>query len=187
MRTFIDYLRDHVFIVALIILIGGFMVLAITQRSDTPNRRDLKVEGVKTFSISERRHVNESVDYGQTPPVGGKHAGIWVGCNGQAYDYQIPNEQAVHALEHGAVWVTYQPSLEQPAVDKLKAKVQASNYTFLSPFPEQNGKIMLSAWNRQLTVDSVNDPRIDTFIQKFFKGAQTPEPGATCQAPQGSM
>ena len=29
------------------------------------------------------------------------------------YDKPVPSERAVHNLEHGAIWITYQPSLPQ--------------------------------------------------------------------------
>jgi hypothetical protein len=36
----------------------------------------------------------------------------------------VPSERAVHNLEHGAVWITYQPSLPQSEVDQLRAFVE---------------------------------------------------------------
>ncbi|HET9972943.1 MAG TPA: DUF3105 domain-containing protein [Streptosporangiaceae bacterium] len=32
------------------------------------------------------------------------------------YDQPVPNERAVHNMEHGAIWITYQPSLPQAQV-----------------------------------------------------------------------
>ena len=42
------------------------------------------------------------------------------------------------------------------------------------------GKIVLSAWSNQLSVDSADDPRIKGFIKEYRQGEQTPEPGAAC-------
>ena len=42
------------------------------------------------------------------------------------------------------------------------------------------GKIVLSAWSNQLSVDSADDPRIKGFIKEYRQGKQTPEPGAAC-------
>jgi len=49
------------------------------------------------------------VTYSVTPPVGGTHNATWMNCG--IYDKPVANERAVHNLEHGAVWITYQPSL----------------------------------------------------------------------------
>ena len=37
------------------------------------------------------------------------------------YDQPVPNERAVHNLEHGAVWIAYQPSLPKAELDELYA------------------------------------------------------------------
>jgi hypothetical protein len=112
---------------------------------------------------------------------------VWAECDGKVYDQPIRNENAVHSLEHGAVWITYQPGLDKASIDKLEAKVKGSNYTMISPYPGQPGKIMLTAWDHQLTVDSASDSRIDQFLKKYRLGPQTQEPGASCQAVQGGM
>ena len=39
------------------------------------------------------------------PPVGGAHDPEWLECG--AYDAPVRDENAVHDLEHGTVWITY--------------------------------------------------------------------------------
>ena len=41
--------------------------------------------------------------------MGGDHFARWLACD--VYDEEVPAELAVHSLEHGAVWVTYDPEL----------------------------------------------------------------------------
>lgn len=143
------------------------------------------IEGLEQFTRTDRTHVQGEVAYEEMPPVGGRHANVWAACNGNIYDEPVINEQAVHSLEHGAVWVTYAPDLPEEQIDALKNKVRG--YTFMSPFPDQTSPIMLTAWGNQLAVESADDSRIDTFLRKFRQGAQTPEPGATCNAVPGGM
>ncbi|HET9966829.1 MAG TPA: DUF3105 domain-containing protein [Streptosporangiaceae bacterium] len=59
-------------------------------------------------------HVARPVTYSGTPPVGGRHNATWMNCG--IYDQPVPNERAVHNMEHGAIWITYQPSLPQAQV-----------------------------------------------------------------------
>lgn len=185
MKSFFEYIRQYLFAIVLVVLIGGFVALAVANRASTPSKNDIKISGLKAYSITDRSHVNERVSYGQTPPAGGNHAPVWAGCDGKVYEAPLQNENAVHSLEHGAVWITYKPAVGQAAVDQLKGQVVSSNYTFMSPFEGQSGPIVLTAWDNQLTVDKADDPRVDQFLQKFRLGPQTPEPGATCIAPQG--
>ena len=61
---------------------------------------------------------------------------IYCGIN----DRPVPNENALHSLEHGAVWITYQPQLPPDAVTHLR-QLAASEYSgpgryvILSPYP----------------------------------------------------
>ena len=61
------------------------------------------LEDVEYFVITSREHTDENVDYPTTPPAGGDHLGIWHTCG--IYKVELLDEAAVHALEHGAVWV----------------------------------------------------------------------------------
>ena len=140
------------------------------------NSADSEIKGVTTYS-NTAGHVQGPVTYDQTPPVGGPHSAIWLNCG--IYTKPVPNENAVHDLEHGAVWVTYDPSLPAESVTKLR-DLMPSTYTVLSPYPGLPGPIVLSAWNAQVTVSSVTDVRISQFFQKYRNSESAPEPGAPC-------
>ena len=78
------------------------------------------IPGVELFTGLSRDHTTDPVEYEQSPPVGGAHDPSWQRC--LVYDAPIRNENAVHSLEHGAVWITYQPDLataEREAITKL--------------------------------------------------------------------
>lgn len=64
-------------------------------------------------------HVPGPVTYSVVPPVGGDHNATWMNCG--IYNKPVPSEYAAHNLEHGAVWITYQPSLPSSEVAALRA------------------------------------------------------------------
>ena len=134
------------------------------------------IEGVQTFE-NTTGHIETPVTYAQTPPAGGEHSQAWLNCG--VYDQPVPNENAVHSLEHGAVWVTYDPSISADELDALKAELP-STYVVLSPFEAAPAPIVLSAWNSQLQVDSADDPRIAEYLTEFWKSTNVPEDGAPC-------
>ncbi|MEU0668960.1 DUF3105 domain-containing protein [Streptomyces lavendulocolor] len=127
-----------------------------------------------------RNHVTKPVTYPMKPPVGGDHDQVWLNCDRDVYKKPVPERNAVHSLEHGAVWVTYNDKAPAAEVKKLEEKVGKTSYSFMSPVKDQAGTIMLSAWGKQVTVDGADDPRVDAFFTKYVQGPQTPEPGAAC-------
>ena len=133
-------------------------------------------------------HVAGPVTYAVTPPVGGPHNGIWM--NAGVYTQPIPPERAVHNLEHGAVWITYDPSLSAAKVQQL---VDFFNKQTMIPEPSDGGRsnrfvdvspwtdnklpspIMISSWGYQLGVHSPTDPRLQQFVDTF-RHSQTYSP-----------
>ena len=163
-------------------LIGLLVYAALNQGSgvrDLVRNPDGAIEGVVVAEGDlARGHVAGPVDYPQTPPNSGDHNGVPQQCG--VYSEPIAPEHAVHSLEHGAVWITYNDSVPQDQVEELAAKAQGDPYVLLSPVPEQTNAINLSAWGRRLSVESANDGRIDDFIEAYTSGPQTPERGAAC-------
>jgi hypothetical protein len=127
-----------------------------------------------------RNHVTTNVSYPMHPPVGGDHNPVWLNCNGDVYTEPVRDENAVHSLEHGAVWVTYSGKASKADVAALAAKVRKTPYTLMSPYENQASPIMLTAWGHQLSVRSAGDPGVDRFLATYVQGEQTPEPGASC-------
>ncbi|WP_405903747.1 DUF3105 domain-containing protein [Streptomyces sp. NBC_00656] len=149
---------------------------------------DGPIQGEKTWDAKKltRNHVTEAVSYPMKPPVGGDHSPVWMNCDGDVYKKAIPDMNAVHALEHGSVWVTYTDKASAADVDKLADRVAKTPYSLMSPYTDQAGSIMLSAWGKQVTVDSADDRRVAQFFAKYVQGPQTPEPGAACTGGQAA-
>ncbi|WP_225827853.1 DUF3105 domain-containing protein [Streptomyces naphthomycinicus] len=138
-------------------------------------------DGVRTWSGKlARTHVTTKVSYPMHPPVGGNHNPVWLNCNGDVYTKPVQDENAVHALEHGAVWVTYTGKAQKADVDALAAKVKKTPYSLMSPYENQASPLILSAWGHQVAVKSASDPEVDKFFAGYVQGRQTPEPGASC-------
>jgi hypothetical protein len=175
--------------VAVVVFAAAVITYAVVQVNEANAGRVESIDeiaGVRTFDYAAgQEHVTTPVQYEQSPPVGGPHDGEWADCTGTVYDVDIRHENAVHSLEHGAVWITYNPDqVSQDDIAKL-AKVAGESGRMLSPYAGQASPISLQSWNHQLAVDSADDPRIAqfadflTYNQEFY-----PEPGASCENPQ---
>ena len=142
------------------------------------------INGVTFHQEPNRNHVAGVIKYDVTPPVGGNHSPYWADCSGTVYANPIASENAVHMLEHGAIWITYKPGLAQSEITTLSGLVSGVNYMAMSPYPDLDSPISLQSWGYQLKVDSASDPRIQTFITALRHNPKTtPEYGATCSQP----
>ncbi|CAN5608142.1 hypothetical protein BH24ACT20_BH24ACT20_08090 [soil metagenome] len=141
--------------------------------------------GVEDIDVGEAgQHTEGNVDYDQTPPAGGEHNPVWQ--NAGFYDEPVEDENAVHTLEHGAVWITYSPDLPQQQVSELQDLANSRDCVLVSPYQDLGSPVVASAWGKQLQLDGADDPALDRFVGAYLQGPQTPEPGATCTGGVGT-
>src|SRR6266516_905290 len=161
-------------------VIGYAVVQVRNKANQTPEKLAAdaaKISGVAVQSFPSRQHKTTPIKYAQSPPFGGEHAPEWADCTGTVYAQPIRGENAVHSLEHGAIWITYRPGLSTAEVDALKRRVSGIDYMLMSPYTGLKTKLSLQSWGHQLFVDSVDDKRIDTFIKDLKHNVTlTPEP-----------
>jgi len=176
--------RTYLIVGAIIVLlVGGFIALALVDArqqsaSGAPDE-------VKTYNVGPPgQHPTGDVDYEQSPPAGGPHNPVWQNCG--YYDQPVRDENAVHSLEHGAVWITYSPDLPQDQVTELQNIAQGQSYILVSPYPGLDSPVVASAWGKQVALDGTGDPDLESFIKAYRLGPQTPEPGAVCTGGTGA-
>ena len=169
----------------IVILAIGVIGYAVSQGNKKKDATDpSKIVGIQHIDNLSRNHTTKVVSYQQSPPVGGDHSPIWADCNGTVYPNQIASENAVHTLEHGAVWITYKPGLPADQLDVLTNLVSGKNYTLMTPYAGLKSNVSLQAWGYQLFVDSATDPRVTQFITALrLNQTNTPELGASCDNP----
>jgi hypothetical protein len=159
--------------VAIVVVIAGAGVLLSRPQVVTAD-----ATGAVTYPGLARGHVATPVVYAQTPPAGGDHAEQWQNCG--VYTEPVVNENAVHSLEHGAIWITYRPDLPTDQVQALQTAVKGQPYGLLSPFPRLPAPVVATVWGVQLTLQSASDPKLATFIAKYADASQAPEPRGEC-------
>jgi hypothetical protein len=178
-------------VVVIVLFAGGIVAYAVTRHKASPQNpyrypevaAAKKIPGLQWHVEPTHTHVATTVKYDTDPPTGGNHSPYWALCNGVTYTHQIANENAVHMLEHGTVWITYNPqTLSKSGVATLKKKyVDGVDRMALSPYKGLKTPISLQAWGYQLFLNSPTDKRIQEFIDalRYAKGV-TPEPQAGC-------
>jgi hypothetical protein len=158
--------------VVIVVVLGA---VAYFYRSYTQGQL---LDRVTTANYPAGQHVAGRIDYRESPPIGGAHNIVWQNC--AIYGVPIHSEHAVHSLEHGAVWITYRPDLPSNQVEMLESAA-SDDFMLLSPYPGLSAPVVASAWNRQIVLESADDPRLQAFIAEYKNNPQTtPEFGAPC-------
>lgn len=166
-------------ILATIITVVAITVTgSIQQRNQAAEEAKKPIEGIQTFADLTRNHVQTAVDYPQEPGVGGDHSAVWTNCG--VYTDPINEQSAVHSLEHGAVWLTYQPDLPASDIATLTTLAKDKPYVLLSPGKDQSAPITATAWGTQIALPDASDTRIPAFIRTYAQSPNAPEPGASC-------
>jgi hypothetical protein len=135
--------------------------------------------------LSPEHRDDEDIAYDQVPPIGGPHDPEWLACG--AYDEPVRDENAVHDLEHGTVWITYDPALALDEVAALEAVLPDDG--ILSPYPDLPAPVVVTVWGVQLALTGPDDPRLPLFLEEYGDGHTAPEAFASCEGgtddPQG--
>ncbi|MDG3012825.1 DUF3105 domain-containing protein [Rhodococcus sp. D2-41] len=156
---------------------------AFTPSASNPDP-STSIPGVVKMDYPAGQHVtaDQRVAYDKIPPFGGPHDQAWANCMGTVYPKGLRTENAVHSLEHGAVWITYNPDKLTPQqIAELATKVDGHPYMLMSPYPGMDSALSLQSWGHQLKLDSPTDPRVDEFITALRLNDHTyPEVGASC-------
>ena len=158
-------------------VLGGLAFAGFRQYEEWQVSRDVDTYfGADDFV---GQHVDtEPILYEQIPPVGGVHKSAWQNCG--FYPKFINNENGVHSLEHGAVWITYDPTLAQDQINILEGKTD-QQFVLVSPYPGMDAPVVASVWGKQIKLDGATDGRLDSFIREYRKNPDnSPEPQGVC-------
>ena len=163
-----------------VLLVAGLLYLGYSD----PATASADIDGLVIYPAPSRDHRDGDIGYMRDVPPGGPHNPSWLNCG--IYDEPVRAENAIHSMEHGAVWLTYRPDLPASQVDLLRGLVRKEQsrlrerLIILSPRPGLEDPIVATAWQAQLRLDDASDGRLSQFVERFQKGPYTPEPGADC-------
>jgi hypothetical protein len=166
--------------VGAVLVLGAALVAPLVDkalRGPEDAQRALDLTLVETWDITDRTHTTDEVDYAQDPPAGGAHAPIWLACG--VYDEPVRDENAVHDLEHGTVWITHDPDLSADDVEVLAAQLPENG--IMSPRADLPSPVVVTVWGAQLQLDGADDARLGLFLEEYGDGHTAPEFGVTCQ------
>jgi hypothetical protein len=150
----------------------------------------------KAFPSQGHAHLNrdepDDFVYNSNPPTSGPHKEIF--SSQFVSPNPLPPYIQVHLLEHGNVLLQYNctcpdvaaalssiayeydskliaPNELQPTTEEVQAAEEAGRAVIVAPSPKMKSKIALTAWTRLATLQSVDKPKIESFIALYLTNA----------------
>lgn len=155
-----------------IVVVSVFAVMIALKKPEPPR------PGTEQADYG-REHVNSKEYGGDQPPTSGSHASplTW-----GVYDTEVRDDQAIHNMEHGGVYVSYQPNLPKDQIKELTSLLSApfSDSKFqpkkivLAPRVKNKYPIELSSWRRSEALTSYDQQKIEDYITRNL--GKSPEP-----------
>lgn len=131
------------------------------EKADCELRTELPDEG--------STHLSEGAptpNYSTNPPTSGNHSPS-AQADG-AYEEQVPDENALHALEHGRVGLQYDPDLAESVQLALKGIFDESpSGMVFFPNPDMEYAVAASAWTNLLTCETYEGEKTLTALRAF--------------------
>lgn len=148
------------FLVIVASSIFGLYKLATRPTAPTPG---------EFFKAQSRDHIQPGAlhtDYNSNPPTGGWHYGQ--SAQSGIYGKELPDEQILHNLEHGHIWIAYKPDLPKEQVDALaKIALGYGSKVVMVPRAANDAPIAIVAWERLLKLRAVDESQIKAFVDAY--------------------
>ncbi|MBP9802756.1 MAG: DUF3105 domain-containing protein [Candidatus Pacebacteria bacterium] len=166
--------------VSVFLFVGGLVVWALNEDSKVAEyKAEKNIENLapigQVFEEQKVSHIKPGEDheaYNSNPPTSGAH---WADqADWGVYDQPLIDEQAVHNLEHGGIWISYKDIDEETKTNLIKIAKANSQSVILSPREGNDTSIVLASWTRLEKMDSYDAAKIIDFISRNKNNS--PEP-----------
>ena len=162
-----NLIRKIMFYILGVVIIGIiFYGLFLFSQNLKPKGGDLS----QAISIMDTDHISENgllPTYNSNPPTSGPHYGQVASSGFRTKN--IPDQNIIHNLEHGDVWIAYRPGLSDEIKNELKQF--DGQKVIITPRLKNDMDIALVAWGRLDTFnikdDTLEKQRITDFIARY--------------------
>lgn len=164
----------------LVVVLGGALWIALDV-SEPLAPPPPELEATETFEEMDPVHLapgSPIPEYNSDPPTSGPHSPTPAPCG--IYREPVSDQAYLHSLEHGAVFIQYDPELPQAQIEALEAAVRDNGREILlAPRPGNPAPYTLGAWTKLLLLDEIDQDMVDGF-EREFGNRFSPEGGAVC-------
>src|SRR3989344_2756284 len=138
------------------------------------SRRKKKMKKSLKWSIGILVAVGASHEaYNSNPPTSGPHyeqPSRW-----GVSQAELPDEQLIHNLEHGGIWISY-VGIDDSTIAALEKIAKSQSKVIVEPRAKNDAPIVLASWERLLKLEKFDEQIILDFIKSNKN--RSPEPFA---------
>lgn len=156
-----------------LVVVAAIFVLNRGGDDSSQTSTDVSADGLMGSAVAatdpktDRQHISDplqlQIPKGE-PPTRGPH--FAVPQNTGVYKQAVPDGNAIHALEHGIVWISYNPSkVDADTIKKLEdLGKQYAVDLIVSPRPDNDRAIDIVSWGQILVLDKFDKGTLEKFI-----------------------
>ncbi len=150
------------------LVVYGLVIASIKSTNDDANRPG------QAIPIQGREHIAvgaSHVAYNSNPPTSGPH--YEQDASWGVYQTELPDEQLIHNLEHGGIWISYTCVDDKTKAD-LEKIAQSDPKIIIEPRAKDDAPIVLASWGRLQKLQVYDEKTIIDFIKGNI--GKAPEP-----------
>ncbi len=145
--------------IATVVVVGiGWLIMF------APSRPERQRPG-ESFEIQGQTHIAGGAThaaYNSNPPSSGPHyaqPATW-----GVHDTELPDEQIIHNLEHGGVWISYK-GIDATTTVALEKITRSQSKIIMEPRANNDAPIILVSWGKVQKFQSYDEQGINAFIE----------------------
>jgi hypothetical protein len=130
----------------------------------------------EAFAIQGQEHIAVGAshpEYNSNPPTSGSH--YEQEANWGVSQVELPDEQLIHNLEHGGIWISY-TEIDDATKAVLEKIAKSNSKVIVTPRSKNDSPIVLASWGRLQKFQTLDEQAIRAFIDA--NSNKSPEPFA---------
>ena len=154
--------------IAVVIITGYGLTLLVRQGQQPRPGEEVAIQGQEHIAVGASHP-----EYNSNPPTSGWHYAQPASWG--VYQVELPDEQVIHNLEHGGIWISY-TDIDNATKTALENIVRSRSKIIVTPRSKNDAPIVLASWSRLQKLQTFDEQAIRDFIGA--NSNKSPEPFA---------
>src|SRR3989339_880389 len=142
--------------IAVVIITGYGLTLLVRQGQQPRPGEEVAIQGQEHIAVGASHP-----EYNSNPPTSGWH--YVQPANWGVSQTELPDEQVIHNLEHGGIWISY-TGIDDATKTALEKIAKSNSKVIVTPRSKNDAAIVLASWGRLQKLQTLDEQAILAFI-----------------------